>query len=249
MPAGTAFLVLVAAGLLIAAGSLLALRTAGARLATARRLAGPPEVKVGSLLGDAPLPERAVRIAGRIRCRDPLEMGGGERLVAFHRDVEVRVGGRWRSLERLRETRSFDLWDHDGSLVVDPASAAEPLVVIPEVWRGDPAELEEPHRSAAERLAERHGQTSEARAITRTVNVTDRVLLLARARREESGRVRLEPPAGGYLVTNLELSDAMRLLGGRHRRLVAASVVGLGISIALIAFGGIGALLSAVLIG
>jgi len=249
MPPGPAFLALAAVGAVIAAVSLVALRIAGARLATARRLAGPAEVKVGSLLGEGPMPDRAVRIAGRIRCRDPLEMGGGERLVAFHRDVEVHVGGRWRSVERLRETRSFDLWDHDGSLVVDPAQAAEPLVVIPKVWRGDPAELEEPHRSAAERLVERHGPASGARAVTRTINVTDRLLLLARARREESGRERLEPPSGGYLVTNLALADAMRLLGGRHRRLVAAAVVGLGVSIALIAIGSVGALLSTILIG
>ena len=249
MPPGFALLALVAAGVLIAAVSLVTLRIAGARLATGRRLAGPAEVKVGALLGVGPLPARAVRILGRIRCRDPLEMGGGERLVAFHRDVEVHVGGRWRSVERLRETRSFDLWDHDGSLGVDPSRAAEPLVVIPMVWRGDPAELEEPHRSAAERLVERHGPASGARAVTRTVNVTDRLLLLAHARRDESGRVRLEPPADGYLVTNLALGDAMRLLGGSHRRLVAAAVVGLGVSVALIAVGGIGALLTTILTG
>ena len=98
-----------------------------------------------------------MRVVGRIRCRDPLEAGEGERLVAFHRDVEVMAGGRWRSVERLRETRSFELWDHDGSLTVDPAGAAEPLVAIPKVWRGDASQLEEPHASAVARLAERHG--------------------------------------------------------------------------------------------
>jgi hypothetical protein len=39
----------------------------------------------------------------------------------------------------------------------------------------------------------------------------------------------------------------MRLLGGRHRRAAAAGVVGIGISVALIAIGGIGALVSSVL--
>ena len=249
MPSGLVFVGLGAVGFLLGAASLVALRIAGARPATARRLAGPPEVRVGSLLGDAGLPRRAVRVVGRIRCRDPLEMGGGERLVAFHRDVEVRIGGTWRSIERLRETRSFDLWDHDGSLVVDPARAAEPLVVIPKVWRGDPSELEEPHRSAAQRLAERHGPADEARSVTRTLNVTDRLLLLARAQSDEAGRVRLEPPEGGYLVTNLALDDAMRLLGGRSRRLVFASIIGLGVSVALVVVGGISALLGAMLAG
>jgi hypothetical protein len=245
MPPVFAFIALVVAGLIMGAVSVVALRSTGARPGMARRLAGPREVKVGTLLDPGSLPERPVRVAGRIRCRDPLEIGGGERLVAYHRDVEVRVAGTWRSIERLRETRSFDLWDHDGSLSVDPALAAEPLVVIPKVWRGDPSALEEPHASAAERLAERHGHATEARAVTRTINVTDRLLVVARPRADMAGRVRLEPPDGGYLVTNLALDDAMRLLGGANRRLVTAAVVGIAASIALLAIGGIGSLISA----
>lgn len=171
----------------------------------------------------------------------------GERLVCFHRDVEVRVGGTWRSVERVREARSFDLWDHDGSLPIDPARAAEPLIAIPQVWRGDPAELEEPHASTVARLADRHGPATEARAVTRSLNVTDRLLVVARPVRDESGAVSLVPPDGGYLITNLALPDAMRLLGGRHRRAAAAGVIALGISIVLIAVGGIGAFLSALL--
>ena len=246
MPLGFVFALLVVAGIVVALVSLLVLRGVEARPAAARRLAGPPEVKGGRLL-DGELPDRPVRVAGRIRCRDPLEMGGGERLVAFHRDVEVRAGGRWRSIERMRETRSFELWDHDGSITIDPAAAAEPLITIPKVWRGRPDELEEPHASAAARLAERLGPIAEARAVTRTINVTDRLLLLARPMREPNGRTRLEPPDGGYLVTNLGLEDAMRLLGGRSRRAAAGGVIGLGIAIALMAIGGVGAFLSALL--
>ena len=247
MPLGFLFAILFLAGAGLAIVSLLVLRNAGASPAVARRLAGPREVKVGRLLDPEELPERPVRVAGRIRSRDPLEMGGGERLVAYHRDVEVRVGGRWRSIERLRETRSFDLWDHDGSLSVDPSRAAEPLIVIPKVWHGDPGELEEPHASAVARLAERHGPATEARAITRSINVTDRLLLLARPSLDESGRPRLDPPDGGFLVTNLELDEAMRLLGGRRGRLVAAAIIALALSIGLLLIGGLGAIVSALL--
>jgi hypothetical protein len=246
MPPSTLFALLVVAGIVVAAVSLLALRRSEAHPGRARRLAGPPEVKVGRLV-DGELPERAVRVSGRIRCRDPLEMGGGERLVAFHRDVEVRAGGRWRSIERLREARSFELWDHDGSLTVDPARAEEPLIVIPSVWRGQAAELEGAHASAAARLAERHGPVAEARATTRTINVTDRLLVLARPVRDGGGGTLLEPPADGYVITNLALDDAMRLLGGRNRRVAAGGVIGLAIAIALLAIGGIGAFLSAFL--
>jgi hypothetical protein len=94
-------------------------------------------------------------------------------------------------------------------------------------------------------LVERHGQATAARAITRSVNVTDRLLVVARPTKDDAGRVRLDPPEGGYLLTNLALADAMRLLGGPRPRLAAAGVLGLGISIALLLIGGIGAFVSA----
>ena len=109
------------------------------------------------------------------------------------------------------------------------------------------SELEEPHASAVARLDERHGPATEARAITRGINVTDRLLLLARARRDDTGRVVLEPPEGGYLVTNLALDDAMRLLGGRNRRLATVGFIAVGLSVALLAISGIGAVLSVLL--
>ncbi len=246
MPLALPFTVLVAGGLVLGLASLLALRSSGARPGLARRLAGPAEVRVGRLLDADALPERPVRVAGRIRCREPLEMGDGERLVAFHRDVEVRIGGRWRSVERMREARSFDLWDHDGSLPLDPGRAAEPLITIPQVWRGDAAALEEPHASAVARLTQRHGPATEARAVTRSINVTDRLLVVAEPIRS-GGAVELTPPAGGYLIANLALPDAMRLLGGRNRRAGAAAVIGVGLAIALVVIGAIGAILALLL--
>ena len=240
------FALMVAIGAVLGVASVLVLRRIGARPAVARRLAGPREVKVGDLVGDEALPDRPVRVAGRIRCRDPLDAGDGERLVAYHRDVEVRAGGSWRRIERIRETRSFELWDHNGSVTIDPADASEPLITIPKVWRGSADELQEPHAAAAARLRERHGALSGARSVVRTINVTDRLLVLARPARAE-GRLRLEPPPGGYLVTNVELDDAMRLLGGRNRRAAAASVVALAAALALVAIGSAGTLVVALL--
>jgi hypothetical protein len=228
-------LVLVALGVALIVGSLAAIRMGAAQPRIARSLAGPREVRVGDLAASRELPDRPVRVVGRIRCREPLHLGGDERLVAFHRDVEVRIGGRWRRVERIRESRSFELWDHDGSLTVDPAHAAEPLIAIPKVWRGDPMELEEPHRSAVARLAERTGQATNARATTRTINVTDRLAVIARPVLASDGQVRLEPPAGGFLISALAVDDAMRLLAGRHRRLAAAGVIGTILGAALIA--------------
>ena len=239
MPLWTILALIGAAGVALVLVSAVALRTTGAQLRTSRRLAGPPEARVGTLPDATEAVGRTLRVAGRIRCRDPLEAGRGERLVAYHRDVEVRMArSGWRSVERMRETRSFELWDHDGSLTIDPSAAAEPLITIPAVWRGDPDELEEPHASSVKRLAERLGEAAvEARATTRTINLTDRLLVLARVAARPGGGVTLEPPQGGYLLTNLTLDDAMRLLGGRHGRLTAAAVAGLGIG-AILAFAG-----------
>jgi hypothetical protein len=176
-----------------------------------------------------------VRILGRIRCADPIVTAEDDRLVAFHRDVEVLVkGGQWRGIERLRETRSFELWDHDGSLTLDPAEAAEPLVVLPHLWRGSPAELDEAYAPARARLATEHGELLEARATTRMVSVIDRLLVLADVGRGTLGEVVLSPPAGGYLITALELDDAMRLLGGRRPRLLLAGAAAVMIAAALL---------------
>ncbi|HLY35918.1 MAG TPA: hypothetical protein VKU35_04315 [Candidatus Limnocylindria bacterium] len=221
-------------GVAMSAAALGWLRAIGAHLRTGRRLAGARELTVGDVLDlEGPLP-RAVRVAGRIRCPDPLVAADGEQLVAYHRDVEVRLpGGRWRTVERLRETRSFELWDHAGSLAVDPARAAEPLISIPLVWEGRPDELEEPHASAAARLAAEGHAPTAARAVTRTISVVDRLLVLAEVSTSLDGNVRLVPPRGGYLICSIELDAAMRVLGGPRRRQLAAAIGLLAIGLAL----------------
>jgi hypothetical protein len=216
---------------LAATAGLIAIRRSGSEQAIARRLAGARQVRLAELFAMAELPVRPLRIAGRIRCQDPIVNVRGERLVARHRDVQVQPsGGGWRTIERLRESRGFELWDHGGSLPVDPAQAAEPLVVIPHVWRGSTADLQDAaHLAAVERLG---GGPLPARSITRTVSVVERLLLLATVVRDEAGSIWLRPPPGGYVISTLELNDAMRLLGGPHRRLLLAGYGLLGVSLA-----------------
>lgn len=244
MPVGALpALVLVLAGALITGAGIGLLRLSGAEIGIGRRLGAAREVPVGDLVDAADLPMRPVRVAGRVRCADPLHTADGERLVAFQRDVEVRLpSGRWRSIERRRETRSFELWDHGGSFRIDPAEARDPLIVIPHVWRGGTEELQEPHRSAVARLGAREGAPREARSTARQLSVTDRLLVLARADRGPDGLVVLRPPAGGYLISALATEDAMRLLGGPHRRLLWAGVVALGLGLLLLSAGLFGAL-------
>lgn len=237
-PALTLALWLTLGALPLLAGGLVAVRRSGARPGMGRRLAGAREVRVGELLalGPAdPVPRRPVRVVGRIRCANPILTAQDDRLVALHRDVEVSLPhGGWRSIERLRETRSFELWDHDGSLVVDPAEAAEPLVTLPHVWTGSPGELDESYGSALERVTAEQGAPLLARATTRMVSVVDRLLMLAEVGRDGEGRIRLSAPRGGYVLSAMELNDAMRLLGGRRPQLMLAGMAAVAVSVALL---------------
>jgi hypothetical protein len=98
------------------------------------------------------------------------------------------------------------------------------------VWEGSPAELEGPHATAVARLSAEGHAPIAARAVTRTISVVDRLLVLASVSVGDDGQARLEPPDGGFLITPLELDAAMRLLGGRRRRqlglAIGAAVVG-----------------------
>lgn len=232
--AAPAALALVIGVALLGAG-VAAIRSSGAQPGLGRRLAGARQVAVGTLLDPdiaASLPSRPVRTAGRIRCPEPFVTPQGDRLVAFHRDVEVAApGGRWRNIERLRETRSFELWDHDGWMTVDPAQAAEPLLVLPRVWDGAVGELDEGYRPAIERLAAEGAMPTRARATTRMLSVVDRLLVLADVQLSPSGGPSLVAPRGGYLISNLDLDAAMRLLGGprRERLLVGAAAAAIGV--------------------
>ncbi|HET7581222.1 MAG TPA: hypothetical protein VFL75_00540 [Candidatus Limnocylindria bacterium] len=238
-------LVLVAAGALIAAAGLFAIRASGAQPRLARRLAGARQVRVGDVASMEALPARPVRVVGRIRCPNPIVIERGDRLVAYHRDVQVQPpGAAWRSIERVRETRGFELWDHDGSFGVDPALTAEPLVVIPHVWRGTTAELTDAgHLAALARLGNT-GVAWPARSITRMISVVERLSVVADIERDSNGAPSLAAPRGGYVISSLELDDAMRLLGGNRRWLMLAGYVGVAIGAVLAAIGLVGSVLA-----
>ncbi len=244
-------LVVALIGALLLAVAAVALRRSGAQLSLARRLGGAEELRVGDLFNLSAAPPRPVRVSGRVRCPDPLVTERDERLVAFHRDVEIEIApNRWRNIQRLRETRSFELWDHDGSISIDPAHAAEPLVAIPHVWNGAPDELDETFQPAIARLAATHGSPRRARSTTRSLSVVDRLLVLGNAkpganadRAAAQPRPSLEPPAGGFVMSNLELDDAMRLLGGEHRRWLGLLIGGVMAGACLLLIGAFGVII------
>lgn len=197
-----------------------------------RRLAAGRPIRVGDVQTAAVDPGRLLRVTGRVRCPDPIVTPDGERLVIRHHTVEVMLRGiGWLPIERIRESRAFQLWDHAGQLTIDGALCAEPLLTIPAIWRGRPDELPDEYRGAIAALEARHGRAAEAaRVESRSLSVVDSVIVLARAARAPGGAVTLTPPPDGYVVSSLPLDAAMRLLGGerRGRLLAGAGLVALG---------------------
>src|SRR6476659_6514903 len=122
-------------------------------------------------------------------------------------------------------------------MAIDPAKAAEPLITIPLVWEGRADELDEELAGAVARVAREDGQPAAARAVTRTISEVDRVEILARIGAEKSQAAVLEPPAGGFVISALELDAAMRLLGGEHRRQLAFAIGVLAVGSAILVVG------------
>lgn len=241
-------ILLAVAGLAAAATGAALIRSSGADTRAGRRLAGARAAPIRDLQDMAAqdrLPPGPVRVEGRVRCANPLVLPSGDRLAALHRDVEVELpDGRWRVIERVREDRPVDLWERAASVPLDLSGLAEPLISIPQVWEGPPEELGDSYRAALERLAAEGGPARRARATTRQVTLVDELIVLAVPERDDSGRLRLRPPPGGYLVANVELDTAMRLLAGpRRTRMLTGYAVG-AIGAAAVVAGAIGLLVA-----
>ncbi len=216
-------------------------RSSGANTSVGRRLAGARPIPLAELRdlasGDA-LPRGAVRIEGRVRCADPLITPEGDRLALLHRDIELQSPtGEWRVVERIRESRPIDLWERMVSIPVDLSRLAEPLVAIPIVWEGLPADLGPAQLPAVARLTADGDPPQRARSTTRQVSLVDRLIVMGHPSRSADGSVRLDPPLGGYLATTVELDVAMRLLaGGRRTRMVSGfALAGAGVLVLALA--------------
>jgi hypothetical protein len=239
-PATPFLVLLVLGGLAVALGAIL-VRSSGADTGAGRRLAGAPGIALRDLVERAErdqLPRTPVRIEGRVRCGNPLTGENGDPLALVHRDVEVQdAGGRWRPVERLRDARVIDLWERSASVQLDLTQIAEPLIAIPRVWEGAPAEIGPSLQPAVARIAAEGGTPRAARSTTRQVMLVDHLIVLVDTARDAAGHLRLEPPPGGYLVSTVELDVAMRLLAGpnRSRMLAGFGVVAAGAILVLLA--------------
>ena len=249
MPAVVILLLLAAlGGLLGMAGSAL-VRVIGADWRTARRLAGAQSVSIADAVARARSGEpagRPVRVAGRVRCVDPIVLPGGERLALLHRDIDVHLAsGRWQPIERIRESRAIDLWERGTAIALDPTQVAEPIVAIPQVWQGSPAELPEALQRAVDQVGRSSGPITEARSVTRTILLVDELLVLGQPGIGPGGEPAMLPPEGGLIVSNLALDDAMRILGGRHRRLLTLGLGTAAVGAVLALVGLVGAAVAA----
>ncbi|MDQ3881004.1 MAG: hypothetical protein M3295_08025 [Chloroflexota bacterium] len=242
---------LAVAGVVLIAASAALIRASGARVRLALRFAAGRSAAVGELPSIAERGTargRPFRVAGRVRCAEPLATADGERLVAFHRTVEAHLpGAGWRVVDRQRLSRPFDVWDHAARVTIDPHDCAEPLLAIPGIWRGAPSELPDELRPAVARLERESGVTADAaRAESRSVSVVDRVLILAVPVVTGDGSIALAPPPGGYVISGVPFDAAMRLLGGT-RRLLMAGIAAAALGVAAIGAGSVVALADLIL--
>ena len=245
----TALPMLLAAGGLAAAGIGAALiRSSGANTRAGRRLAGARGATIRHLQDLAAqdrVPSGPLRVEGRVRCANPLVLPNGDRLAALHRDVEVELpDGRWRLIERVREARAVDLWERTASVPLDLSQLAEPLITIPQVWEGAPQELGDSYRGSLDRLTMEEGPVRRARATTRQITLVDELTVLAMPERDETGRLRLRPPPGGFLATNVDLDVTMRLLAGPRRTRMLAGFAVSAIGVAAVIAGALGILVA-----
>jgi hypothetical protein len=77
------------------------------------------------------------------------------------------------------------------------------------------------------------------------LSVVDRLMVLAVVQRAADARPTLTPPPGGYVMSGLELDEAMRILGGPHRRWLGLLLGAAAAGTALLAIGLAAALLAA----
>ena len=224
-------------GGVLVGGGLLLVRSSGADVRRGRRLGGAKAYALADLqrrASEDDLPDGPIRVSGRVRCRDPLLDGEGDRLVAFHRDVEAQLpDGSWQPIERVRETRALQLWERAAAVSLDLAAASEPLITLPQVWEGDTTALDTSYLPATTRLQGAGARPGRARSTTRRLTLVDQLTVLTEVARGPDGELLLRPPAGGFLVTNLDIDVAMRILGGKRPSLLRWGILlaGLGVPV------------------
>jgi len=225
-------LALLALGLVALAAGVLLLRSLGVRGRIGRILAATPVVPV----------DEALRIAGSGRVRyvgvggrldsDQEFLDEHERPLVYRRSrLDLRAGGRWRTVGESRQVVPFSLAGGLASIAVDGEALDEGLVVVLRESEGTAGEV-------PDRVPEGTDPATPVRLRVDLLSSVDHALVLGVPSVDPVRGPLIGPGLGRPLIlTTLEPAEAMRVLADGHRGATRGAAVLLA--------GGLGAIVAA----
>jgi hypothetical protein len=236
---------LVAAGVTALVAGAAILRTFGHRYRVGRLLASSPKVSVADAVAMAvDGPARYVRIEGRIDAENEFEDADHRPLVFRRTHLEARLNGRWTTFEEGRESVPFEVHEGTDAIAIDAAAIDTGLVVVRRESEGVAADLAEASRGML-------ASDTPVRAVIEQVSSIEHAIVVGVPVQGSGPGAPPTLTAGlgrPLVLTTLEPDEAMRILAGgtgRPRVVAACFVVGALLVAAGLAWGGIGALTSA----
>lgn len=218
-------------------------RRGGVRARAARLLGSLSPLTPGEVLqlGARLSAGRYIAVKGGIDASEAFEDENHRPLVYRRERVLLSEDGVWREVDRAVRSLPFSVSDASGSIAIDADALDEGLIVVVRQWEGSVADLHVAQReytNAATRdlvatLAASDPQRP-ARVALEQISTIDSAIVVGSHR---DGRL---TAAGGrpLVLTTLERSEALRLLGAGGRSALATSLGGLlsiGAGVALIA--------------
>jgi len=217
-------LIPLVAGLIALAAGVLVLRTYGPRYRVGRLLATTPDVTVAQARGMASGPPHYVRIQGRIDAEDEFEDEHHRPLVFRRTQFQLQRNRRWETIDDDRKRVPFDIREGLDSIAIDDAALDAGLVVIPRESVGTAGDI-------VDRVPVGTTATTPARLWIEQVSSVEHAIATGVPVLDAQGAPRLTAGLGRPLVmTTLEPSEAMRVLGegSRTRPLVAVLCLAAG---------------------
>jgi len=221
-------LVPLAAGLIALVAGVLVLRTYGPRYRVGRLLATTPDATVAQARGMAAGPPQYVRIQGRIDAEDEFEDEHHRPLVFRRTRFQLQRNRRWETVEDDRRRVAFEIREGLDSIAIDDAALDAGLVVIPRESVGTAADI-------GDRVPAGTAPTTPARLWIEQVSSVEHAIAAGVPELDAHGAPRLTAGLGRPLVlTTLEPTEAMRVLGEGDRTRPLIAVVCLAVGFVLI---------------
>ena len=212
-------LAFITAGLVALAAGAVVLRSYGPRYRIGRLLASAPRVTVAEAIQLADAAPRYVAIAGRIDAEEPFEDDAHRPLVFRRTRLEQRTGSSgWTAFEDHREAVAFLVREGLDEIGIDTDALDGGLIVVRREAVGTAADV---HDRAGDLPPD-----TPVRLRIEQVSAVEHAIAVGVPRRDTDGGVRMTEGLGRPLiVTTLEPSEAMRILGeGRTTRPLVAAI-------------------------